>query len=94
MALKNGQPVIVTQAENGIIAAAPDGGVVYSESLPVRGDIDIVGAGDAVMANVATALAAKGDLAEAIDLANIAASVVLHKLGTTGTATVKELQDS
>lgn len=94
LALKNGQPVIITQAEKGITAAGPDGEVVHSASLPVRGEIDIVGAGDAVMANLATALAAKGDLAEAIDLANIAASVVIHKLGTTGTATVKELQDS
>ena len=88
-----GQPVIITQAENGITAANPGGEVVQSTSLPTHGQIDIVGAGDAVMANVTCALAAMASLAETIDLANLAASVVIHKLGTTGTASVEEMRD-
>jgi bifunctional ADP-heptose synthase (sugar kinase/adenylyltransferase) len=32
-------------------------------------------------------------LREALELATAAASVVIHKLGTTGTATVAELQE-
>jgi bifunctional ADP-heptose synthase (sugar kinase/adenylyltransferase) len=57
----------------------------------VRGEIDVVGAGDAVSANLASALAAGASVPDALELANVAASVVIHKLGTTGTATVKEL---
>jgi bifunctional ADP-heptose synthase (sugar kinase/adenylyltransferase) len=60
--------------------------------LPVRGQIDIVGAGDAVSANLAAAIAAGATLRESLELANAAASVVIHKLGTTGTASPPEIQ--
>ena len=43
------------------------------------------------MANITTALAAQADLGEALELANAAASVVVHKLGTTGTASISEI---
>jgi len=51
----------------------------------------VVGAGDAVSANLAASLAAGANIREAIEIANAAASVVIHKLGTTGTATVNEI---
>lgn len=92
LAEKNGQPVFVTLAERGLLGALPDGQVEHVPALPVRGPIDIVGAGDAVTANLASALAAGADLREALTLANAAASVVIHKLGTTGTASVRELR--
>ncbi|MCA9267234.1 MAG: carbohydrate kinase, partial [Planctomycetales bacterium] len=60
---------------------------------PVRGPIDIVGAGDAVMANLTAALAAGADLAEAMQLAMAGASVVIHQLGSTGTATIAQLAE-
>lgn len=92
LAEKNHQPVFVTLAEQGILAASPTGEVIVAPALPVRGPIDIVGAGDAVTANLTAALAAGAGLGEALDLANAAASVVIHKLGTTGTASVRELR--
>tara|TARA_B100000029_G_C17430431_1_gene907679 strand:+ start:87 stop:1118 length:1032 start_codon:yes stop_codon:yes gene_type:complete len=91
MARQNQRRVFITMASDGILAADPDGTTTSSPALPVRGEIDIVGAGDAVMANLASALAAEATSAEAIEFANAAASVVLHKLGTTGTATVGEM---
>lgn len=42
---------------------------------------------------MATALAAGANLPEAIELANAAASVVIHQLGTTGTASVKQIRE-
>ena len=78
-------------AENGIICGNPGGTTNYEPAQPIQGEIDIVGAGDAVMANLAAALAAEADSKEALQLANAAASVVIHKLGTTGTATVDEI---
>ena len=88
---QTGQPVFVSMAEKGILCAAPSGEVTHSPAVPVRGTIDIVGAGDAVTANLAAALAADAELFEALELANRAASVVIHKLGTTGTASVAEI---
>jgi len=47
-------------------------------TLPVRGEIDIVGAGDAVSANLTAALAAHATLREALELASAAASIVIQ----------------
>jgi bifunctional ADP-heptose synthase (sugar kinase/adenylyltransferase) len=67
--------------------------VEHVTALPLRGEIDVVGAGDAVSANLVASLAAGAELKEAIAIANAAASVVIHKLGTTGTASVNEIAD-
>ena len=55
--------------------------------------IPVVGAGDAVTANLTAALASGASLAEALALASAAASVVLHQVGTTGTATVAQIEE-
>lgn len=91
LASRNGRNVIVTLADRGILGASPAGEVVYVPALPVRGQIDVVGAGDAVSANLAAAMATGAGLVEALELANAAASVVVHKLGTTGTASLAEI---
>ena len=59
--------------------------------FPCRGEIDVVGAGDAVMANLALALATNGTAAESMRIAMAAASVVVKKLGTTGVSTQNEI---
>jgi rfaE bifunctional protein kinase chain/domain len=92
LAKQNGRNVFVTMAARGILGAAPDGQIQYVPALPVRGEIDVVGAGDAVSANLTAALAAKADLGETLEIANAAASIVVHKLGTTGTASVLEIR--
>jgi rfaE bifunctional protein kinase chain/domain len=91
LAHRNGRPVFVTLSERGIVGAAPDGTVEQVSALPLRGPIDIVGAGDAVTANLATALPSGASLREAIELATIASSIVIHQLGTTGTASVADM---
>jgi bifunctional ADP-heptose synthase (sugar kinase/adenylyltransferase) len=91
LARQCGRHVFVTLAAEGLIGAAPDGAVEHIPALPVRGPIDIVGAGDAVSANLACALAAGATMREALKLAGAAASVVIHELGTTGTATVRQI---
>jgi bifunctional ADP-heptose synthase (sugar kinase/adenylyltransferase) len=88
LATRNAQPVFVTLAERGIVGALPNHSAEHVPAHPVRGPIDIVGAGDAVTANLASALAAGAELVEAMELAMTAASIVIHQLGTTGTATV------
>jgi rfaE bifunctional protein kinase chain/domain len=86
LARRQRQMVFVTLADRGMVGATVDGEVVHVPSLPLRGQIDIVGAGDAVTANLAAALAAGATLREAVQVASLAASIVIHQLGTTGTA--------
>ena len=91
LARQNQRAVFVTMAEHGIVGSSPDGVVEYVKALPLRGPIDIVGAGDSVTANLAVALAAGASLCEAVEIAIIASSLVIHQLGTTGTASVQEI---
>ena len=93
LARRNGRPVFVTLSEHGMAAATADGRFEQVPSLPVRGPIDIVGAGDSVTANLGTALAVGADLHEAMELAMAAANVVIHQLGTTGTASLAQLRE-
>jgi rfaE bifunctional protein kinase chain/domain len=86
LAKRTGKPVFITLAEKGILAADSRRGVFHGTALPVTGEIDIVGAGDAVTANLAAALTMGATLRESIIIANAAARSVVHELGTTGTA--------
>lgn len=92
LARRNRRPVFVTLAEDGIIGANPAGEVKHVPAFPIRGEIDVVGAGDAVTANLICALTAGADLQETLELANAAASIVIHQLGTTGTAEIAQLR--
>ena len=92
LATERGQAVFVSLSEEGIAGAKPGEAPEYVPCLPLRGEIDIVGAGDAVMANLAMALAAGAEIVEAMRFAMAAASVVVHQLGTTGTASLEEIR--
>ena len=83
--------MFATLAEKGIVGADAKGLGWHIPAHPIPGEIDIVGAGDAVTANLAAALAARATVPEAMAIANAAASVVIHKLGTTGTANIAEI---
>jgi rfaE bifunctional protein kinase chain/domain len=92
LAAASQRPVFITLAERGIVGAAPGGSAVQVSALPVRGAIDIVGAGDSVTAVLTLALAAGAGIDEAMALAQAAASIIIHQLGTTGAARVPELR--
>jgi bifunctional ADP-heptose synthase (sugar kinase/adenylyltransferase) len=89
----NGRAVFITRAELGMVGATGDGAVARIAALPVRGPIDVVGAGDAVTANLAAALCAGASTAEAMELAMLSSSLVIHQLGTTGTASVAQIRE-
>jgi bifunctional ADP-heptose synthase (sugar kinase/adenylyltransferase) len=89
----NGRPLFVTLAERGILGAEGSGRTGQVPALPVRGEIDIVGAGDAVSACLTTGLAAGADMREAMELAMAAAGIVIHQLGTTGTASTAGMRE-
>ena len=91
LAIRNGREVVITMAERGFVGALPNGEISTCPALPVRGEIDIVGAGDSVTANIAAALASQATLPEAMQLAAAASSHVIHQLGTTGTASLEQI---
>ena len=77
--------VVVTHGEQGAFVFDQDGAQHIPGAL-VPGPIDVVGAGDSVMAGMVAALCAGATLAEAVRLGNLAASITIQQLGTTGTA--------
>jgi rfaE bifunctional protein kinase chain/domain len=93
LAKRQNHRVFITLAESGMIAADTSGQTVHVPALPLRGPIDIVGAGDAVTANLTLALASGASLTETLEIASAAASVVIHQLGTTGAATVPQISE-
>lgn len=93
LARQNHRIVVVTLSERGILGATPEGQTEHLPALPLRGEIDIVGAGDSVSANLVAALLSGATLREALELANTASSIVIHQLGTTGTASVAQLRE-
>ena len=92
LAKQNGKHVFITMSERGMIGAHGSE-VEMVPTLPVRGEIDIVGAGDSVTANLTAALSAGASLRETLEIAQLAASVVIHQLGTTGTANAGQMSE-
>jgi len=80
---------LVTRGEHGM-ALFERGKRPLHIAATAREIYDVTGAGDTVIATIALALAARAPLAQAAALANLAASVVVGKLGT-ATVTPDEL---
>ncbi|MDR2837597.1 MAG: D-glycero-beta-D-manno-heptose-7-phosphate kinase [Azonexus sp.] len=74
------EALLVTRSEEGMTLFAD--GETHHQPAQAREVFDVSGAGDTVIATLAVALAAGADWAEAIRVANIAAGIVVGKLGT------------
>ena len=72
--------LLVTRSEEGMTLFADDG--IHHQPAQAREVFDVSGAGDTVIATLAVVLAAGADWAEAIRIANVAAGIVVGKLGT------------
>jgi len=87
---RTGKPVFVTVGEEGILLFTREGG----ERVPavkVTGDIDIVGAGDSVMAGIVASLCTGADPRDAALVGNLVASITIQQIGTTGTASRRQV---
>jgi bifunctional ADP-heptose synthase (sugar kinase/adenylyltransferase) len=91
LAAKTGRPAFCTLGERGILVARSVGETQLVPGYPVKGPIDIVGAGDAANGGIVSALLAGANEREAAAVGNLAASITIQKLGTTGTATSAEV---
>jgi len=98
LAAANRRPVFLTVGAKGIVVAEPSRGGAAAASvapaLPVRSPIDTTGAGDTVTAGVVCAFTAGAGAIEAAEMGNLAASVTIRQLGTTGTATPAQMRDA
>ena len=74
------QFLTVTQSEKGIAIVWPDR--IEQHPARTREVFDVSGAGDTVIATLATALAAGIPVSSAVELANTAAGIVVGKVGT------------
>lgn len=83
-------PLLITRGQAGILYL-DDHGTQTGHGLPLRGELDTVGAGDTVVAAWAACLGADVPPAEAVQIANLAAAVTVQKLAQTGTVTLPEL---
>ena len=73
--------VLASLGPEGMILVSHDGGVTVQRS-EIREVYDVSGAGDTVVATLAAALAAGVPLIPAVRLANLAAGIVVGKVGT------------
>jgi len=73
--------LLVTRGEHGMTLLRPDQPALH---LPARARevFDVTGAGDTVISTLAASLAAGEELPQAVALANLAAGIVVGKLGT------------
>jgi rfaE bifunctional protein kinase chain/domain len=83
------QALLLTRSEEGM-SLFTDAGVTH-EPARAREVFDVSGAGDTVIATFAVMLASGADEAEAMAWANLAAGIVVGKLGT-AVATIDELR--
>ncbi len=88
---KTSKKVFVTCGEKGVLAMTNDGNVKLVETIPQTGEIDIVGAGDACTAGIVSTLCAGATAEEAAFVGNLASSITIQVIGTTGTASRKQI---
>jgi rfaE bifunctional protein kinase chain/domain len=84
------RPVFVTLGSDGILVFTREG-AQHVPGVPVAGPIDIVGAGDSVMAGIVSALCAGAEPGEAALMGNLVASITIQQIGTTGTASRQQV---
>jgi rfaE bifunctional protein kinase chain/domain len=87
---QTGGPLLITRGQAGMLYL-DDHEMQVVDGLPLRGEIDTVGAGDTVVATWAACLGGGASRAEAIQIANLAAAVTVQKLNQTGTASLPEI---
>jgi rfaE bifunctional protein kinase chain/domain len=73
---------LITQGEAGMTLYDADGSALRFEAR-ARQVYDVTGAGDTVIAALGTALAARFELSQSVDFANLAAGLVVEQVGTT-----------
>lgn len=88
----SGRTAWCTLGERGMQFVRPGEEPVAVPAFEVDGPVDIVGAGDTATSAIVSALLAGASEEEAATVGNLAASITVAKLGTTGTASPEEMR--
>jgi rfaE bifunctional protein kinase chain/domain len=86
------RPAFVTLGAEGILVCTGEA-CRHVPAVPVTGPIDVVGAGDSVMAGIVAALCAGAGPEEAALVGNLVASITIEQIGTTGTASRQQVRE-
>ena len=96
LARQAGRTVFCTDGARGILIASPQDRADRLRprvpAFPVRGPIDIVGAGDSTSAGIVCAMASGSSEETAAGFGNLVASITIQQLGTTGTASPAQVR--
>ena len=82
--------LLITQGEKGMSLFDKDGLIVYQPSF-ARDVYDVTGAGDTVIATIAAAISSGFNIKDAVYLSNVAAGIVVGKIGT-AVVSLKEIK--
>jgi len=88
---RNRKPIFITLGEEGICGNS-DGDFSMLPGYKTEGPIDIVGAGDAVLAAIGLAQCAGAEIIEAAYIGNLVGSIIVQQIGTTGIVTQEQLR--
>lgn len=86
------KPVFITRGQRGV-SGYWEKGFIDIPGIETLGEKDTVGAGDTLLSALSLALAAGYDPQSAAEFANLAATVTIQKLFTTGTAEADEIME-
>lgn len=84
------KPVFVTRGDKGIQIFDEENSYEVP-AFKIDGPVDICGAGDAATSGIVSALCSDLDLIDAALLGNIVSSITIQQLGTTGTASCRQV---
>ena len=85
------QVPMITLSEDGIAILDKDNNVLKKPTV-AREVFDVTGAGDTVLASLGVAIANNNPIEQSLEFANLAAGVVVGKLGS-ATATIEEIEE-
>ena len=83
-------PVYLTMSEEGLLLIT-EGGSEHIRAVCAEGEIDPVGAGDSTTAGIVSALCGGATHIEAATIGVLVASITVHQVGVTGTASPEQV---
>lgn len=84
------KPVFITLGDQGVFGM-DTGNEFHVPGYKITGPVDIVGAGDSVLAGIGLAMCAGATAREAAYIGNLVGSITVQQLGTTGIATPEDV---
>ena len=88
---RTGRVALCTCGEEGMLVAESDGTASLVPGFRVAGPVDVVGAGDAASSGFVLSILAGATPVEAAAVGNLVASITVQQLGTTGTASPRQV---